>query len=207
MNVSAPVKVFALLGIVAVVLIGGYTMVLGGGSMEASSAELPLKNGVIETQALAREVASQASADAKAKAAGKAPAAKTKSTPPAAKAKPRTRRPAPVIAANGLPSRIVTALRRSEVVVVALWGSGGKIDELARDEAAAGAAAARATFIPLNVIRSGKEAEALTLKLGVLRTPTVLLFRGDSELAIRLDGFRDRETVAQAALSALSGPR
>ena len=111
---------------------------------------------------------------------------------------------APLIAANGLPYRVVSTLRRENVVVLALWGSGGKIDRLALDEAAAGAAAAGVGFVPLNVLQSNREAEALTLKLGVvLRAPTVLFFTGSGDLALRLDGFRDRETVAQAALDAL----
>ena len=88
--------------------------------------------------------------------------------------------------------------------VVALWGSGGKIDAMSRDEAAAGASAARAGFVPIDVIKNSREAEALTLKLGfVLRAPGVLVFKNPDTLANTLDGFRDRETVAQAALDAL----
>ena len=90
------------------------------------------------------------------------------------------------------------------LVIVALWGSGGKIDAMSRDEAAAGASAARAGFVPIDVIKNSREAEALTLKLGfVLRAPAVLVFKNPDTLANTLDGFRDRETVAQAALDAL----
>jgi hypothetical protein len=87
---------------------------------------------------------------------------------------------------------------------VSLWGTDGKIDAMSRDEAAAGAAAAGAGFVPLNVIQRSGEAEALTLKLGVLlRAPTVLFFTAGGKLANTLNGFNDRETVAQAALNAL----
>ena len=54
------------------------------------------------------------------------------------------------------------------------------------------------------MIERGREAEALTLKLGImLRAPTVLLFTSGGKLANTLEGFRDRETVGQAALNAL----
>jgi hypothetical protein len=100
--------------------------------------------------------------------------------------------------------QIMVALRSHNVVVVSLWGTDGKIDKLSRDEAAAGAAAAGAGFVSLNVIERGREAEALTIKLGVLlRAPTVLLFTSGGALANTLAGFRDGETVAQAALDAL----
>ena len=119
-------------------------------------------------------------------------------------AKPAAAKSAPVVATNGLPNSIMLALRSHNVVVVSLWGTGGKIDAMSRDEAAAGAAAVGAGFVSLNVLASGREAEALTLKLGtMLRAPTVLLFTSGGMLANTLEGFRDRETVAQSALNAL----
>ncbi len=195
MTVSAPVKIFALVGVLAAVVLGGGMMFVGGGvEAEPAAIVLPKKASVVPATP-AKPVAKPA-----AKPAAKKPAAK----PAPAKPKPVKPARAPLIAANGLPSRLVSALRRENVVVLALWGSGGTIDRLALDEAAAGAAASGVGFIPLNVLESNREAEALTLKLGVvLRAPTVLFFTGSGELALRLDGFRDRETVAQAALDAL----
>jgi hypothetical protein len=100
--------------------------------------------------------------------------------------------------------QIMVSLRSHNVVVVSLWGTDGKIDEMSRDEAAAGAAAVGAGFVSFNVIERGREAEALTLKLGkMLRAPTVLLFTSGGKLANTLEGFRDRETVGQAAMNAL----
>ncbi len=191
MTVSAPVKIFALVGVLAAVVLGGGMMFVGGGvEAEPAAIVLPKKASVVPATP-AKPVA---------KPAAKKPAAE----PAPAKPKPVKPARAPLIAANGLPSRLVSALRRENVVVLALWGSGGTIDQLALDEAAAGAAASGVGFIPLNVLESDREAEALTLKLGVvLRAPTVLFFTGSGELALRLDGFRDRETVAQAALDAL----
>lgn len=196
-TVSAPVKIFALAGVLAAVVLGGGMMLLGGG-VEAEPAAIVLPKKATAVPALPTKPAAKP----------KPAAAKPKPKPVAAKPKPvqKPAKPvrAPLIAANGLPYRVVSTLRRENVVVLALWGSGGKIDRLALDEAAAGAAAAGVGFVPLNVLQSNREAEALTLKLGVvLRAPTVLFFTGSGDLALRLDGFRDRETVAQAALDAL----
>lgn len=236
MNVSGPIKVFALLGVVAAVAIGGWMMLLAPGGAEAEAAPEAISsqvNGLLKATAAARKVAAKANADAKknsadpeAAATPATPAAKATSKPavkaaakpavkaaakptakaaakPAAKPKAVKKR-ARIIAANGLPMRLVAALRSHDVVVVALWGTGGEIDGMARDEAAVGAASVRAGFLALNVIGSPREAEALTLKLGVvLRAPTVLFFTRGGVLANTLDGFRDSETVAQAALDAL----
>jgi thiol:disulfide interchange protein len=108
-----------------------------------------------------------------------------------------------LIAANGLPTSILRALASHEVVVVSLYGGGWKIDPMARDEASAGARAAGAGFVALDVTSAVRAAEALMLKFDtVFRAPAVLVFRGDGELALQLDGFRDRDTVAQAATNA-----
>jgi hypothetical protein len=208
-QVSAPIKVFALVGVLAALVLGGGMMLMGRGQadVDASPVVVPSKKaGLLDAPAAAKKVAAKASAAAK-NAAKPAPAAKPTATAkpaPAVAPKPAVKTPARLIAANGLPSRIVTQLESHDVVVVALWGSGGKIDAMARDEAAAGAIAARAGFVSIDVIKNSREAEALTLKLGfVLRAPGVLVFKRPDALANTLDGFRDRETVAQAALDAL----
>jgi hypothetical protein len=191
-NVSAPIKIFALVGLFAAVALGGGMMLLGNGQTEADAAPI-----VIPSKKKASPVRAPAAVEKK--------AAAPKSAKPKAAAKPAGApvKPQPV-AANGLPRQIALALRRHDVVVVSLWGTGGKIDGVARDEAAAGAAAAGAGFVALNVIGDARAAEALTLELDtVLRAPGVLLFTGSDTLANKLDGFRDRETVAQAALDAL----
>jgi hypothetical protein len=100
--------------------------------------------------------------------------------------------------------RIVVALKNHPVVVVSLWSKGGKIDEMSRDEAARGAAAAGAAFVPIDLLTDAREAEALTLKLGVvIRSPGILIFTRPDALSLSLDGFQDHETVAQAAANVL----
>lgn len=203
--VSPAVKVFALLGVLAALVLGGGMMLMGG-ETEAdvtAGAVSPNQSGLLNAAARAKKVAAKAKASAAAKQAAAATPAKAKpaaKATPAAKPKVETR----LVARNGLPTEIMVALRSHNVVVVSLWGTDGKIDVMSRDEAAAGAAASGAGFVPINVIQRGRQAEALTLKLGVmLRAPTVLFFIAGGKLANTLNGFNDRETVAQAALNAL----
>ncbi len=207
--VSPAVKIFALVGVLGALVLG-LGMMLMGGETEAEPTAIALptkKQGILDAPARAKKVAAQAKADAAAKKAVATPAvAKPTAKPvaPAKVAKPAAAKPAPLVATNGLPNSIMLALRSHNVVVVSLWGTGGKIDAMSRDEAAAGAAAVGAGFVSLNVLERGREAEALTLKLGtMLRAPTVLLFTSGGTLANTLEGFRDRETVAQSALNAL----
>jgi hypothetical protein len=208
--VSPAVKVFALIGVLGALVLGLGMMLMGGETeAEPTAAALPTqKQGLLDAPARAKKVA----AKAKAAAAGKQAVATPAVAKPAAKAaapKAKAAKPAqaPVyrgVATNGLPMQIMVALRSHNVVVVSLWGTGGKIDEMSRDEAAAGASAVGAGFVSLNVIERSREAEALTIKLGlILRAPTVLLFTSGGKLANTLEGFRDRETVGQAALNAL----
>jgi hypothetical protein len=208
--VSPAVKVFALVGILGALVLGLGMMLMGGGTdAEPTAAVLPKKQGLLDAPARAKKVAAKANATVVKKpavtpATPAKPAAKSK---PAAKAAPKAKASASSgVARNGLPMQIMVALRNHNVVVVSLWGTGGKIDAMSRDEAAAGASAVGAGFVPLNVLEQGRVAEALTLKLGVvLRAPTVLLFTSGGKLVNTLDGFRDRETVGQAALDALRG--
>jgi hypothetical protein len=206
-QVSAPIKVFALVGVLAALVLAGGMMLMGRGTSDEAAAPIVIpskKAELLGAPAAAKKVAAKASAAAKN--AGKVtPAAKPKpAAKPATKPKPTVKAPVRLIASNGLPSRLVAQLASHDVVIVALWGSGGKIDAMSRDEAAAGASAARAGFVPIDVIKNSREAEALTLKLGfVLRAPGVLVFKSPDTVANTLDGFHDRETVAQAALDAL----
>ena len=204
--VSPAVKIFALLGVLGALVLGLGMMLMGGATeAEPTAVALPIKKqGLLDAPARAKKVTAKANA---ATAAQKAVATPAKPAAKAAKApalKAKAAQPARTLATNGLPMQIMVALRSHNVVVVSLWGTGGKIDAMSRDEAAAGASAVGAGFVSLNVIERGREAEALTLKLGVmLRAPTVLLFTSGGKLANTLDGFRDRETVGQAALNAL----
>jgi acyl-CoA synthetase (AMP-forming)/AMP-acid ligase II len=209
LTVSPAIKVFALLGVLLALVMGGGFFVMGGSqeTMAASAAApaLPTKKkvGVLDAPAVAKKTAASANARVKKAAAPEAkPASKAKTS---VKPKAATKPLAHLVATNGLPMSIMRALASNDVVVVSLYGGGWKIDPMARDEAAAGASSANAGFVALDVTTAARAAEALMLKYDtIFRAPAVLIFRGDGELALQLDGFRDRDTVAQAATNARS---
>lgn len=213
LTVSPAIKVFALLGVLVALVMGGAFFVIGG-SQETVSSSAPLlalpskkKVGATEAPAVARKTAASANARVKKVAATEAkPVPKAKpSVKPKPKPKAASKPLAHLVATNGLPISIMRALASHDVVVVSLFGGGWKIDPMARDEAAAGARSANAGFVALDVTTAARAAEALMLKYDtIFRAPAVLVFRGDGELAIQLDGFRDRDTVAQAATNARS---
>ena len=136
--------------------------------------------------------------------------------PPKPAAKPATRSAAQpqkvaVVAPQSVPNpeKLPLAIARQlldyDVVVVALYNPEGHVDAIALGEARAGAELARAHdprvgFVALDVLKDGG---ALTRKYGVLPDPALFVYRGEGELALRIDGFVDRETVAQGALDAV----
>ena len=134
------------------------------------------------------------------------PGSTTKATQ-AVPAKPKPKaKPVPnpfVVAAKagGLPKAVAAQLGGNEVVVVALGNPGLKIDTLTTAEAKAGASAAHAGFVAVDVSGQGT-ALALTRSLGVLDAPGVLVYRRPAELFMRFDGYSDSKTIAQAAQNA-----
>ena len=133
----------------------------------------------------------------------KAKKQKAKQSRPARKpaAKPKPVAPKPAAPDDGLPSLLSSALARNRVVVVSLYVPDVKLDDMAMQEARAGAAAAGAGFVALNVLNEG-QSRPLTKELGVLEDPAVLVFRRPGELVVRFSGFADKQTVLQAARNA-----
>jgi len=119
--------------------------------------------------------------------------------------KPTRARPAkPRVRLNpGLPPTLVRALRSSPVAVVSMVTPDSDVDDIAAREAAAGARAAGAAFVTIDVTKE-KGARPFAVKLGVVEAPTVLVYKRPGELFVRLDGFADLDTVAQAAENAFS---
>lgn len=101
----------------------------------------------------------------------------------------------------GLPSTISSAFWGRKVVVVALYAPDVPLDEMSVAEARAGASAAGVGFVALNVLQES-QARPLTKLLGVLEDPGVLVFRRPGDLFLRLSGYADQQTVAQAARNA-----
>jgi hypothetical protein len=109
--------------------------------------------------------------------------------------------PAPA-SSDQLPAAIRRALANQNVVVVALYDPKAKIDGTALREAKAGARRAGSSFVPINVRASG--IDMLNAMYGVSQDPAVLVLRPPGDLVVRIDGFADRDTVAQAAVDATS---
>jgi hypothetical protein len=102
---------------------------------------------------------------------------------------------------SGLPSTVLSAFSGRKVVVVALYAPDVPLDQMAVAEARAGAGAAGVGFVALNVLQEA-QARPLTKLLGVLEDPAVLVFRRPGDLFLRLSGYADQQTVAQAARNA-----
>ena len=117
--------------------------------------------------------------------------------------KPKPKPKKVVAPPDRLPRAIRLALAADRVVVVALYDPRAKIDGTAMREARAGAEKAGSSFVPVDV-RDNGDVDSLNSKYGVLQDPAVLVLRPPGSLVVRIDGFADRETVAQAALNAAS---
>jgi hypothetical protein len=184
-TLSPPVRIAAMLGLVAAVVIGGGMMVLGRGEASASETK------VIQHRPFGP--------GANAKTEAKKPAAKRVVQKAAVKS-------AAVRAAlaAGLPAPLANALGRHQIVVVSLYNPYSRVDAIAFAEARAGAQLAGAGFVPLNVL-SKPQVGKLTEQLGLLPNPGLLVYTRPATLAARMNGFADKETVAQAAQNAARG--
>jgi hypothetical protein len=148
----------------------------------------------LSTQQLVQRAAAKRKTVSTKKAAAKTTAPKRSAAP---KPKPRIDRTLNA----GLPSTISAAFWGRKVVVVALYAPDVPLDEMAVAEARAGASAAGVGFVALNVLQES-QGRPLTKLLGVLEDPGVLVFRRPGDLFLRLSGYADQQTVAQAARNA-----
>ena len=181
-KISPPVRIFAV--VIVLVGLGGMLALRTMGGAPDASAPIPLP---------AKKVAAAT------------PAKPAKSTRRAAVAPtPAQPKPAvnPVVPASGFPAVVDQALRRHEVVGLSLVVPGARVDELAAAEAEAGAKLSGAGFLALNVLNEDV-ARALVAKLEAVEDPSVLVVNREGEVEVELTGFVDRETVAQAAATAL----
>jgi hypothetical protein len=108
---------------------------------------------------------------------------------------------------SDLPEPLQWELAHHKVVVVSLYDPASDVDAISVAEAHAGAMEAGVGFLLVNVL-DNKIAGILTALMpdgGLLPDPGVLVYRAPGELAIRIDGFSDREAVAQAATNVLAG--
>ena len=184
LSVVAPVAGLCVLALGA----GFFLMSRGQESSQAATG--------LSTQQLVQRAAAKRKTVSTKKAAAKTTAPK-RSAAPKPKPKPRIDRTLNA----GLPSTISAAFWGRKVVVVALYAPDVPLDEMAVAEARAGASAAGVGFVALNVLHES-QARPLTKLLGVLEDPGVLVFRRPGDLFLRLSGYADQQTVAQAARNA-----
>jgi hypothetical protein len=173
-----------------------------GGIVATFMVARPPSSTVDDTPSLVRpKLAKPAPLKKPAPAKAKEPVAKAKPAPvPLAKPKP-AQPAAPAVDANGLPRVLSTALAGKRVVVVGLHDPDSALDQMALAEARAGARAAGAGFVAINVFAEAHSRPLLEL-LGALENPGILVYRRPDVLFARMSGFADSETVAQAAANA-----
>jgi hypothetical protein len=195
LTVSPQIKILALVGLLAAVGLAATTFVLGGSSKKTPAVHTPLRHAVrprsvVHTQAPAKH------------------ATKTRTVPHAKahkKAKPAGFHGNPVYAQ--LPKPLQWQLAHHKVVVVSFYNPSSAVDAISVAEAHAGATDAKAGFLLVSVL-DNQVAGILTALLpggGLLPDPGVIIYRAPGDVALRLDGFADRASVAQAATNAIHG--
>jgi hypothetical protein len=214
LSVSPAIRIVSLLGLLLALGAGGAMHFMGGASGSAaavvpsqSPAVLRAKRVAASASARAKHLKSVAIAAPTHKVTAAKPkhaaAAPTAAPTPAPKPAHAAKRVSPALAA-GLPLPLAQALAASPTVVVALYNPQAEVDGIAFAEARAGAALAGVAFVGLNVL-SQAQVGKLTEQIGLLPDPAVLVFTRPANLAVRIDGFADKETVAQAAHDAAHG--
>jgi hypothetical protein len=197
MNVAVPpqTRILALVGLLAVIGVAVYVVALSRRSDSASEPAPAVAAPKVEAKARP-----QASAPAAKRTAPARPA------PAPAKPKPQPKPTVDLAVAaalkEGLPRPVAQAFAAHRVVVVGLFASDAAVDQLARTEAEAGAREAGVGFVGVDVLDDETATRALVEKLNIHAAPAVLVFTRPGTLAVRIDGFSDHETVAQAAVGA-----
>ena len=123
-----------------------------------------------------------------------APTTTTEAAPPPAPPKPQ---PQPQ-----QKTALQQELAEHRVVVVVFHTPGSDLDSEGLREARAGAAAANAGFVAVDVTKENAVA-SIAAEYEVLGSPTVLVVVKSGEARSRFEGYVDRQTVAQAVTNAL----
>ena len=200
LTVSRPIKIFALVAVIAAA--GGLAMLM----MKPKQAAAPPVVLTHSPAAPATTTPASTTAKAAAPAATKPVATKAIGTSKKASLAPATAAATPAVKApavgkNGLPTSIDAAFAKHKVVVVSVFDPQSSTDAISYSEAKAGASDAGVGFVGVSLLDSPLAA-ALTSSLpggGLLPAPGLLIYRKPGVLVQRIDGFADRDVVAQAA--------
>jgi hypothetical protein len=93
------------------------------------------------------------------------------------------------------------ALQKHAVVVVLFYAPGDDYDTIQTRETRAGALAAHAGFLALDVTQNAR-VSAIATQYEVREAPATLVFKRGPKLAFRAEGYMDREAIAQAVANA-----
>jgi hypothetical protein len=199
LTVSRPIQIFALVAIIAAV---------GAGAMLAMKPKSAAAPPVVGTKPPTLSAAAATSKPlGSRRTAGPSTAKATAVATPAKVTVPRPT--ATVVGTNGLPLTIDSALKKHAIVIVSVFDPESSTDAISYAEAKAGASDAGVGFVGVSLL-DNPVAAALTSALpsgGLLPAPGVLIYRRPGTLVQRIDGFTDRDVVAQAAAaSATAAP-
>ena len=200
LTVSPQIKILALVGLLAAVGLGLSMFVLGGSSKKTTTVAVhtPARPAAKPRTVVPAHVAAKPTKHV----------AKTHTVSPAKahkKARPARFHGNAVYAQ--LPKPLQWQLAHHRVVVVSFYNPSSSVDAISVAEAHAGATDAGAGFLLVSVL-DNKVAGILTALLpggGLLPDPGVIIYRAPGDVALRLDGFADRASVAQAATNAIAG--
>ena len=207
LTLSPQIKILALVGALAAVGLGATMFLFNGSSTKTQTTP------AVTTPARTRTPVHHVVRKPKTHSAVKTPlkhAAKTHTVSHAkakahTHAKPTHFRGNPVYAQ--LPAPLQWQLAHHKVVVVSFYNPSSDVDAISVAEAHAGATSAGAGFLLVSVL-DNKVAGILTALLpggGLLPDPGVIIYRAPGDVAMRIDGFVDRDAVAQAATNAIAG--
>lgn len=194
LTVSRPIKIFALVAVIAAA---------GGASMLALKPKQAAAPPVVVSKPAAPTIPAATAPHRTSTTAATA----TKPAAPADRPAKHALK-APVVAKNGLPTVIDQALRSHRIVVVSVFDPQSSTDAISYAEAKAGASDARVGFVGISLL-DNPLAAALTTALpggGLLPAPGVLIYRRPGTLVERIDGFTDKDVVAQAAAASVTAP-
>ncbi len=176
-TISPPIRVVALLGLLAATTFGAFLLLVGRTTDEGGQAvsPTPVTRTAPET-----------------KPAGTKAPTSTPRTPGSPVVTFQTK--------SGYPIPVDRALRRHKVVVVVVYMPGALVDSAVRTEARAAASRTGAGYVPISAL-SEKLMQPLVAKTGVLPDPAVVVVRRPGVIAATLS-VTDRDTVAQAVTQA-----
>jgi hypothetical protein len=202
LTVSPQIRIVAIVGMIAALGLGASMFMLGGHSSKTNT-QSAATTAVRRHAPPAKPVTTPAKQHASAK-----PHTATKHVAKPAHhhaSKPAKFHGNPVYAQ--LPRALQWELAHHKVVVVSLYNPSSDTDAISVAEAHAGAVEAGAGFLLVNVLDNSVAGILTGLRPdgSLLPDPGVLVYRAPGNVAIELDGFNDRDTVAQAAKNALAG--